>query len=92
MSKAKIITSILIGAVTGATLGILFAPAKGSKTRKKLMRRKEDFKDALQDKVSQFVDEITEQYENVKSQASNLMQNGKEKASAVKADGKHSLS
>lgn len=36
MSSGKLFLGILAGIATGATLGILFAPEKGSTTRKKL--------------------------------------------------------
>ena len=91
MSSSKVITGIIAGTVIGATLGILFAPAKGSKTRKKIMKKSFDFKDGLKDKFDESVDNVSEQYENLKSQASDFIEKGKE--SPIKDHAKnHSLS
>lgn len=49
-NTGKIIGAVLIGAVVGGALGILFAPAKGSKTRKKLLAKGEELKGAIKDK------------------------------------------
>jgi gas vesicle protein len=92
MSSGKIITSLLAGVAIGAVLGVLFAPEEGSKTRKKILRQKEDFKDSLKDKINDFVDEISQQYESAKNNATDMMEKGKEKIASVKADAKHSLS
>lgn len=32
-NKGKIVTGVLVGTVVGATLGVLFTPKKGAKTR-----------------------------------------------------------
>ncbi len=37
-SPLKIVAALLAGALVGASAGVLFAPSKGSKTRKKVYR------------------------------------------------------
>jgi len=49
----KTIIAFAMGAAVGATLGILFAPAKGSKTRKKLKSEGQKVVDNLEDKITQ---------------------------------------
>lgn len=50
-NTVKIIGAALAGVVIGGALGILFAPDKGSKTRKKIMSRGAEVKDAVKDKL-----------------------------------------
>ncbi len=42
MSSGKVFLGILAGAAAGALAGILFAPEKGSKTRKKIVKKGEN--------------------------------------------------
>ena len=89
MKSQKVIAGILIGAAAGAALGLLFAPYKGSKTRRKLVGAGADLKDAIKDKIDDFVETITDQFQNTRNE---LMENGKEKLASIKANAKHSLS
>ena len=61
MSTGKFVSGILLGVAVGALAGILFAPDKGSKTRKKLRRQS----DNLKEKLNGMVDDMTEKYEDV---------------------------
>ena len=51
--SSKIIVALLAGLATGAVLGILFAPDKGSETRDKLNQSLKDFGDAIKDKAAE---------------------------------------
>lgn len=43
----KVIGSMLLGSLVGATIGVLFAPHKGSKTRRKLINGAQDISDEI---------------------------------------------
>jgi len=72
MSSGKVFLGLLGGIAAGALAGILFAPAKGSKTRKKILQKGEDYADVLKEKFDEFIDSITEKMEQVKDEVSDL--------------------
>lgn len=84
MSSGKILIGALAGLATGLTLGILFAPDKGSKTRKKISSKTEDMAGDLKDKFNQFVEGVTNQFSTAKEKASDMADKGKAKADEVR--------
>lgn len=58
---------LLAGAAAGAVIGLLFAPEKGSETRKKITNKGNDYKQDLKDKFGNLVDTASEKMETVKS-------------------------
>ena len=63
MSTGKILFGVLAGVAAGAVLGILVAPAKGSKTRKRIAKKGIDFADELNEKLKDFMEEMTEKFD-----------------------------
>ena len=86
MSSGKVLLGLLAGIAAGATLGILFAPDKGSSTRKKISEKSDDYADELGGKFNQFVDGISQKFDTVKKEASRMIENGKMKAEEVEAE------
>lgn len=75
-NTGKLIGALLIGAAIGATLGILFAPDKGSETRKKLLTKGEDLTDEIKEKINEFIAEAKKETQNLKDQVKNLNHGG----------------
>lgn len=69
MSSGKVLLSVLAGIAIGAVLGILFAPDKGSVTRKKISQKSNALADELSVKFNEFVESVTEKLEALKIEA-----------------------
>lgn len=79
MSKTKVVLGVLAGVAIGSIAGILFAPDKGSKTRKQILDKGENFTDDLKTKMTEFCDNIMEKFETIKQEAENMFSKGKVK-------------
>ena len=55
MSKGNTIAGVLVGLAAGAALGILFAPEKGSDTRKKIANKGKDSLNDLKNKYNKLL-------------------------------------
>jgi len=84
MSSGKVLLGLLAGVAAGALLGILFAPEKGSVTRKKISKKGEDFADVLKEKFNEFLNSVTEKFDEVKEEVSDFTRQGKVKPEEAK--------
>jgi gas vesicle protein len=75
MSAKRVLVAILIGIGTGAILGVLFAPDRGSATRKKLSKKSSRYMGALRDTAGEYVDTLEETFESARENAVGIADN-----------------
>lgn len=75
-NTGKLIGALLIGAAIGGALGILFAPDKGSETRKKLSAKGGDLTDAMKEKFKSFVNQVRGEVQAAEGKAKESVENG----------------
>ena len=71
MSSGKLVLGLLAGVAAGALAGILFAPAKGSRTRRRILKKGEDYSDVLKKKFDDLLETVNKKMEKVKEEVSN---------------------
>jgi len=52
------VAGVVLGTIIGAGVALLAAPAKGKKTRKRLVRAAEGVRESAQDRFEDFADEV----------------------------------
>lgn len=77
MSAQKVLIGVIAGVAAGALLGVLFAPDKGSVTRKKIMSKGHDIADGLKDKYDDLLANLTEKFEAAKEEVTAAYEKGK---------------
>lgn len=82
MSSGKVLLGLLAGVAVGATLGILFAPDKGSSTRKKILIKGDAYADELGEKLNTVVDSVKDRFEAMKGEATRMAGKAKARAEA----------
>lgn len=84
MSTGKVALGVLAGVATGAILGILFAPDKGSVTRKKIADKGKDSIDGLKTRYNSVIDNLSSRLEQVKQNGHTAFDEAYEYAEDVK--------
>ncbi len=75
MKSNKALLGVLGGVAAGALIGILFAPQKGKKTRKKILSKSKDYSEDLKEKFEGFLETITKKQENHLTKIRQLISN-----------------
>jgi gas vesicle protein len=66
------------GMAYGFILGILFAPASGEETRKRISKKASDIRDTLKDKYNDIASTVNEKYRDVKNKVEEMKKGGDE--------------
>jgi len=78
--------SFLLGAATGAVLGILYAPDRGVNTRDKLSFKLDKYKEMLEELIDELIQEKEEPLSLAKSEGEKVINDAKEKAERLLED------
>lgn len=71
MSKGKIVAGVLAGLAVGVAIGVLFAPDKGSETRRKILKKGHDGVDSIKDKLHDIAEEISQKFKKKEPEDAN---------------------
>lgn len=72
------VLGVLAGIATGAVIGVLFAPDKGSKTREKIRNKSVKAKENLKEEFDNFLDTVSKKYDSVVKNGEEVVEKGKE--------------
>lgn len=75
MSLGKVLIGVMAGFATGAVLGVLYAPDKGTTTRRRFSGKGYTYTEELEKKFNDLIDNITEQFETVVKEVNQSAEN-----------------
>lgn len=84
MDNGRVLLGVLAGVAVGATLGVLFAPDSGVNTRKKIVKKGEDYAGSLRGQYDHLMGSLNEEVDEFKDEINKLASQGKAKAKNAK--------
>jgi gas vesicle protein len=73
METSKMVLGVLGGVAVGAILGVLFAPDKGSLTRKKMVDTGKNYANDLKEKFEDLYQDAANKYEDILKDAKEMV-------------------
>jgi gas vesicle protein len=67
MTNSKTVAALFVGIAVGATAGLLLAPHKGTKTRKKILKKGNDILGNIKNKTEEVGEQIKGRYKSAKN-------------------------
>lgn len=93
MDKKNVNTMLvaITSAISGAVMGILFAPDKGSSTRRKISKGSEEYLKTLKEDMEEIRQSLTEQAVATKEEAEEITEDVKSRGEDVMEDAKDTM-
>lgn len=91
MNNSKVFFSILIAAAVGATVGMLFAPEEGDKTRKKIKKSANDWANEALEALEKGKAKVQDTADNVLSRSKNYKNDAVDAADEQLEDAKSTI-
>ncbi len=92
MSNSNGLTGFLAGAAVGVIVGILFAPDKGSNTRKKIANKTGEITDSMRDSLDNLIDGVKETFSGAREEIEKLSKKEKININTLKNEVKKTVS
>lgn len=84
MKISSFIATTLFAAAAGVIAGTLFAPGKGSRTRNRITRKGQGYKDYLMDNFDNFADSVSHPFEKLEDETIRLRKKANAKVKQIK--------
>jgi gas vesicle protein len=76
MKPGSILLGAAIGVVAGGLAGLLFAPKKGSVTRRFIAKKGTDYMGGMKERYSESLRNVNQKIDNLKDEVRNMMRKG----------------
>lgn len=86
MKASNLVLGTLGGLTAGFILGILFAPDKGSETRKKIASKKNDLTDEIKSQLKKLNSLLNQKSDDLVEETKDFIKDGQENLSELKKD------
>lgn len=77
MNSVKSVLIVLAGVTIGAVMGTLLAPARGSVTQRKIVKKGEEYAEEMESKFNEMIDQLTQKFRHLKNDLVRKTENGK---------------